>query len=538
MMIAIGILREFSKSPRIALGPFALYLLTFLFTPMAHGGGVVNICDEAHLQGAAAGGGSVTFTCSGAITLSTDILIDSETTIDATGQSVTLNGTNSGNIIFIEDPANIGSFSVSLVSLTFQRSTLSAVRDTSGVVLHVDNCTFSGNDSGGDFFGGAIYIENVNSAVPTTVYVRNSSFVGNKASAGGGAIYNAGGNSLLVSDSTFFVNGSTDTGSNGGAILNNLGYLWVTNSTFDDNFAFQGQGGNIYNSGGGFIQNVTMTGGSAAPGQGGNIWVGSLNKPSTLLINTIIANPVPASAGNCSGNVGDGGGNLQFGSSLLCVGAVGDPKLSSLAYNYGPTQTMALLPGSTAIDAVLNPFSCLAADQRGVLRPQGPRCDIGAFEYIVSNNAVLKGLGQALKDFLPALPKNGAGKLTEQVIDPLSRSLNPAFWQGSDGNHLNPQLGAQVFDLHRTVVDNLSELVVDQTQLDYIDNLLFADRTLAVVAMGDGGCVITPTPAAPPSAKCAEAVKDLLNGDGRAAAGDYGAAIDSYKAAWGDGSST
>jgi hypothetical protein len=57
------------------------------------------------------------------ITLSTDITIQSDTTIDATGQNVTLNGTNSGNIIFIDDPDNTGSFSVSLVNLTFQRHT-------------------------------------------------------------------------------------------------------------------------------------------------------------------------------------------------------------------------------------------------------------------------------------------------------------------------------------------------------------------------------------------------------------------------------
>ena len=51
--------------------------------------------------------------------------------------------------------------------------------------------------------------------------------------------------------------------------------------------------------------------------------------------------------------------------------------------------THALLPGSPAIDAA-NPAvpgsssnACEATDQRGVARPQGTRCDIGAFESIV-----------------------------------------------------------------------------------------------------------------------------------------------------------
>jgi hypothetical protein len=39
-----------------------------------------------------------------------------------------------------------------------------------------------------------------------------------------------------------------------------------------------------------------------------------------------------------------------------------------------------LLPGSPAIDAGAN-SGCPATDQRGVARPYGLRCDIGAFEF-------------------------------------------------------------------------------------------------------------------------------------------------------------
>ena len=58
--------------------------------------------------------------------------------------------------------------------------------------------------------------------------------------------------------------------------------------------------------------------------------------------------------------------------------------LGPLQDNGGPTQTMALLPGSAAIDAA-NDAICAAPpvnnlDQRGITRPQGPHCDIGAFE--------------------------------------------------------------------------------------------------------------------------------------------------------------
>jgi hypothetical protein len=39
---------------------------------------------------------------------------------------------------------------------------------------------------------------------------------------------------------------------------------------------------------------------------------------------------------------------------------------------------MALRGHSPAVDAGTR--KCLGTDQRGVKRPQGPRCDIGAFE--------------------------------------------------------------------------------------------------------------------------------------------------------------
>lgn len=58
-----------------------------------------------------------------------------------------------------------------------------------------------------------------------------------------------------------------------------------------------------------------------------------------------------------------------------------DPKLGPLADNGDTTQTMALLTGSPAIDAGEDSGSP-ATDQRGVSRPGGLHCDIGAYEAI------------------------------------------------------------------------------------------------------------------------------------------------------------
>jgi hypothetical protein len=57
-----------------------------------------------------------------------------------------------------------------------------------------------------------------------------------------------------------------------------------------------------------------------------------------------------------------------------------DPKIGPLSDNGGPTPTVALLPGSPAIDAGNNALAP-ATDQRGYPRPFGAAADLGAFEY-------------------------------------------------------------------------------------------------------------------------------------------------------------
>jgi hypothetical protein len=67
--------------------------------------------------------------------------------------------------------------------------------------------------------------------------------------------------------------------------------------------------------------------------------------------------------------------------------------------NGGPTWTVALLPGSNAINAGDAVYGCvdyasipLATDQRGHARVVGPVCDIGAFEYSPLNYLYLPAL--------------------------------------------------------------------------------------------------------------------------------------------------
>jgi hypothetical protein len=58
-----------------------------------------------------------------------------------------------------------------------------------------------------------------------------------------------------------------------------------------------------------------------------------------------------------------------------------DPKLRGPGDNGGPTRTSAIGPDSPAFDAVPPSAGCSQTDQRGVIRPFGPACDAGAYEW-------------------------------------------------------------------------------------------------------------------------------------------------------------
>jgi hypothetical protein len=199
---------------------------------------------------------------------------------------------------------------------------------------------------------------------------------------GGGGLANTGG-TVRVSNSTFSGNGATNVG---GGILNS-GTLTVTNSTFSGNAvagAARSFGGAIYNSGTLTVTNSTFSE-NGALGSGGGIYNGG----TATLRNTIVANST--SGGNCGGlPITDGGYNIEDGTSCGFSEANNsmpstEPELADdLADNGGPTQTIALLKGSPAINTIPKTENgCgteVTTDQRGVNRPQGKKCDTGAFE--------------------------------------------------------------------------------------------------------------------------------------------------------------
>ena len=111
---------------------------------------------------------------------------------------------------------------------------------------------------------------------------------------------------------------------------------------------------------------------------------------SVSVRNTIVANNVNAagSSANCNslGIVSFRSAGHNLASDRSCPFRLPsdlqntNPLLGPLANNGGPTDTLALLPGSPAINAG-GSAGCPATDQRGVPRPPG-HCDIGAFQFV------------------------------------------------------------------------------------------------------------------------------------------------------------
>jgi hypothetical protein len=155
------------------------------------------------------------------------------------------------------------------------------------------------------------------------------------------------------------------------------------------------------------VTNSTFSGNSAPAGGGIHSHAGFYAEGVLNYSNTIIANS--SAGGDCvisDGFIGTNTNNLVEDNS--CSPALhADPLLGPLQDNGGPTQTLALLPGSPAIDAALL-ANCPATDQRGVSRPQGAGCDIGAFELEMNPIYNFSGFFQPV-DNLPTMNVVQAG---------------------------------------------------------------------------------------------------------------------------------
>lgn len=224
---------------------------------------------------------------------------------------------------------------------------------------------------------------------------------------GGGGIYNEASGVLSVRSSSFLTNTAISSGGGG---INNQGTLTITQSALAYNVTSQSQGGGIFNTTRANLTNVTMSD-NAAPGvsgsggaiynQGGSVQIthATLNEnlaPAVVNVNltgtvTVVNSIVAFSTGgnNCNGSINASGNNIDSGTSCNFGGNSlnsTDPLLGPLQDNGGGTPTHILFISSPAVDNASGAL-CSAIDQRGVTRPQGSGCDIGAYEAIGFTNS-------------------------------------------------------------------------------------------------------------------------------------------------------
>jgi hypothetical protein len=210
--------------------------------------------------------------------------------------------------------------------------------------------------------------------------LNNVTFSENSAPLGGG-MKNAYNSSPTLTNVTFLGNSATD----GGGMENfSSSNPTLTNVTFMNNSATYGGGMENLSSSNPTLTNVTFMNNSATHGGGMYIYNDS---PNTQIHNSIFwgntADVGEAQIRNYSNSLVLRDSVIQNGcpAGSTCTNIItADPMLGTLGNYGGFTQTIPLLPGSPAIDAGTN-TGCPATDQRGVTRPQGSHCDIGAYEF-------------------------------------------------------------------------------------------------------------------------------------------------------------
>ena len=260
--------------------------------------------------------------------------------------------------------------------------------------------TVNGSDADGP--GGGIW------TLEGDVTVVNSTINGNRADDRGGAI--GGEADIFIINSTIARNAAVAHVAGG---VFSRGNLYIANSTVSNNYA-EGEGGGIL--GGAYIrlQHASILN-NVAP-VAANVGTGERFESYASVIGPAKTDPVGGhvqpTERNCTldGSAESFGYNFVFDTSCGLddpsdIVGQGDPLLGPLADNGGVGETLLPQPGSPVVDRIpsdacnLAPFekflkegdqhleglvddrpALMTKDQRGVDRPQGESCDIGAVE--------------------------------------------------------------------------------------------------------------------------------------------------------------
>lgn len=375
------------------------------------------------------------------ILLASPLQIDADRNvlIDGTGKTVSITDTSYRRVMMVSAGAYVGLEHITLVQGSGQDYPVagqSALLESSMIsnlgALRINDSQITGNPiMPASMVGSAI-------ANQGTLTVSRSAFTGHSA-LGGGAIYNDGymtngQANVMVIDSTFNGNASwvasagdvwTGILGGGGAITNFAGSLTVTGSTFTANSANYVGGAVVGFYGLNVLTNNTFAGNSAATSGGAVMLFDGMMTHNTFSGNSAangsalyVLNQLPMTVGlannlmvkgsagaNCLFETppGETAGEITSSHNLADDDSCGTGfsvetnlanQIGVLGDNGGTTQTVPLLDGSPAIDAGDDTL-CPATDQRGMTRPQGAACDIGAYELeevVIPSDYAISGM--------------------------------------------------------------------------------------------------------------------------------------------------
>ncbi len=296
--------------------------------------------------------------------------------------------------------------------------------------------TVSGNKASNEYGGGLFCLGGQTTLTNCTVS-------GNQAGESGGGMYNRGAVTLV--DCT--VSGNV-AHRRGGGLSDTQGTTTLTNCTISGNSATTNGGGINSN----FSSVTTLTdctvSGNFTSGSGGGLSIitGTISLGNTIVTGNTAAYSDPdvfgtfASQGNnLIGMIDGSSGWVTSGPNADLTGTIAaplNPLLAPLGNYGGPTQTMALLPGSPAIDAGSNLLipSGVTTDQSGSARTVNGTVDIGAFEFTG-----------------PQLPPAPTGLAASAGLTSVSLSWNPVSGANSYNIYRGTSSGGESFVTSVTV---------------------------------------------------------------------------------------
>lgn len=397
--------------------------------------------------------------------------------------------TGGGGINNRDDGNNIGTVTLTN-SIVSNNATGNPYSEGGGIdnggVFTVTDSTISGNTAGtgsGVYNAGGMFViegslisgnsagtgGGITNSTSSTLTLINSTVDGNTAASTGGGVFSGDFNSVLtIVGSTISNNTAGTTGggiANGDNSFGTSAFATLSNTTISGNVA--ANGGGLSNLGTAVIANSTIFDNEATDDGGTG---GILNSLSVSLIDSIVAGSQDSPDFSGNAPIFIGGTNIVADATLsvALAGVIpGDPQLSPLQDNGGPTLTHIPLNGSLAIDppannrvgganqfltesAILIDFNddgdfddpneqgidlngdgdstdTLAIDQRGLDRIADGVVDLGAVEVGSQNGAPIFSIDAAI-----SVVENTAVALNLQATDPEGDTLDFSIVGGAD----------------------------------------------------------------------------------------------------------